>query len=291
VSYREGLSTVGEDAYSILVQFYEYDRDVPLDARVLHRDENEAYVREKIVFRGLHNSRVPGYLTIPALDSPPCPCILMTHGIGGSKEDGSELGPEKASITKELLSAGFAVLALDAPYHGERTFEQDYESILSYIRPNIYRELLVQWTVEYRLAIDYLMNRPEVDIARIGMLGYSLGGVMAFNLVGVEPRIKAAVTGVTLPISRYYINRIGWDETMLVRMAPIAPQNFAPAIKSTPFLMLNGKTDPWGTLEEVRALYELIGSPAKELVIFDSGHALPADHMPKVVEWFRRYLK
>ena len=114
---------------------------------------------------------------------------------------------------------------------------------------------------------------------------------MAFNLTGVEPRIKVAVAGSTSPLSRHYINRIGWDETALVRMAPIAPQNFASVIESTPFLMLNGKNDPNGTLEGVQALYELIGSPTKELVIFDGGHALPADHMPKVVEWFHQYLK
>ena len=95
----------------------------------------------------------------------------------------------------------------------------------------------------------------------------------------------------TLPLSRYYINRIGWDETALVRMTPIAPQTFAPAIKNTPFLMLNGRDDTYGILEEVQALYGLVGSPTKELVIFDSGHALPADHMPKAVEWFRQYLK
>lgn len=291
MSYIEGLQTVGKEAFSMLVQFYEYDRDVPLDAKTLHRDENEAYIREKIVFRGLHNNRIPGYLTLPALDSPPYPGILMAHGMGGSKEDGSELGPDKASITKELLSAGFAVLALDAPYHGERTFEHDYEPLLSFFGPNIYREFIVQWTVEYRLAIDYLSNRQDINSAQLGMLGYSLGGVMAFNLLGVDPRIKAAVTGVTLPISRYYISLIGWDETALAQMAPMAPQNFAPAIKSTPFLMLNGKTDPFGSLKEVQALYELIASPTKALMVFDSGHALPEDHMPKVAGWFRQYLK
>jgi fermentation-respiration switch protein FrsA (DUF1100 family) len=290
MSHSEELPTVGAEAYSTLVQFYEYDRDVPLDARVLERDENEAYIREKIVFRGSHNSRVPGYLSIPALGSPPYPCVLIAHGMGGSKEDWWEPGPDNASLTQKLLLAGFAVLILDAPYHGERTFSHDFESIFSFIRPNIYRELIIQWTVEYRLAIDYLTNRSEIDAARIGIFSYSLAGVMAFNLIGVDPRISVAVAASTSPLSRHYINRIGWDETALVRMAPIAPQNFAPAIKSAPFLMLNGKNDPNGTLEGVQALYELIGSPTKESVIFDGGHALPADYMPKVVEWFRQYL-
>lgn len=288
---RSRRETIGEEARSVLAQFFEYDHDIPLQARVLERHENEAYIREKIAFRGLRESRVPGYLTIPVHDSPPYPCILLAHGMGGSKEGWSEPGSDGARISQELVSAGFALLALDAPYQGERTSDIDFESIYSYIRPNIYRELIVQWTVEYRLAIDYLTGRPEVDSARIGILGYSLGGVMAYSLAGVDPRIKVAVIGSTAPLSPHYMSRIGWDEAALARMTPIAPQTFAPAIKSIPFLMLNGKNDPYGTVEGVQALYELLGSPTKELVLYDSGHGLPADHIPKVVEWFTRHLK
>jgi len=151
--------------------------------------------------------------------------------------------------------------------------------------------MIVQWTVEYRMAMDYLKSRPEVDSARIGILGYSLGGVMGYCLAGVDPRIRAAVIASTAPLSRHYLNRIGWDETALVQMIPIAPQTFAPTIKNTSFLMLNGRDDPYGTVDGVQALYELLGSPTKELVLFDSGHSLPSDHIPKVVDWFSRHLK
>jgi fermentation-respiration switch protein FrsA (DUF1100 family) len=138
--------------------------------------------------------------------------------------------------------------------------------------------------------MDYLATRPEVNAARIGILGHSLGGLMAYNLAGVDPRHKVAVIASTAPLSLHFMNRIGWDETALVTMTPIASQTFAPAINNAPLLMLNGRNDPFGTVEDVRALYELIGSPFIELVLYDSGHIVPADHIPKAVDWFTRHL-
>jgi len=55
--------------------------------------------------------------------------------------------------------------------------------------------------------------------------------------------------------------------------------------------MLTGNADPYSTPEGVRALYDAIGAPTKELVMFESWHALPAQHGPKVVEWFLQHLK
>jgi dienelactone hydrolase len=287
--HQEAWPMVGEEARQMLAQFFEYDRDVPLDDRVLARQEDEASRREKIVFQGLRRSRVPGYLTVPARGSPPYPCILLAHGMGGSKQDWSVAGSDDSRVLRDLLAAGVALLALDAPCHGERISEIDYESIYSVIRPNLYREWIVQWTIEYRLAIDYLTGRPEIDSSRIGILGYSLGGVMVYCLAGVDARIRVAAVASTAPVSRHYLNRIGWDESALIRMTPIAPQALAPAIRA-PFLMLNGKNDPLGTVEGVQALYELIGSSTKESVLMDSGHLLPADHIPRVVDWFTRHL-
>lgn len=44
--------------------------------------------------------------------------------------------------------------------------------------------------------VDYLATRPEVDPARIGCVGLSIGGLRAAHLIAADPRIKAAsVTG------------------------------------------------------------------------------------------------
>jgi len=45
-----------------------------------------------------------------------------------------------------------------------------------------------------RRAIDYLVSRPEVDRARIGMIGHSLGGQETLFTTAADLRIKAAVS-------------------------------------------------------------------------------------------------
>jgi len=42
------------------------------------------------------------------------------------------------------------------------------------------RDMVVQSTLEYRRALDYLETRKEIDSERIGAIGYSLGSVVTF---------------------------------------------------------------------------------------------------------------
>ena len=99
---------LGKEAYDLLTSFYDYDRDIPLEARVVEKQDLPNCTREKIVFR-VRDSWVVGYLGIPKTGSPPYPCVLELTGIGGSKldwwEDNSASG---GNMTKALLSAGIA---------------------------------------------------------------------------------------------------------------------------------------------------------------------------------------
>lgn len=290
MSIFDGMPPIDDDTFRLLSQFFNYDQNLSFITRVLSRDEQSCQIIEKIVLRGSHFHRVPGLLMIPATGSPPYPCVIMAHGLGGHKEDRAEIESDNISITKILTSAGMAILSLDAPFHGERSAEIDFLPIRSYLQPNNYRELVVDWVVEYRMALDYLGSRPEIDINRVGALGYSLGGVVVFILAALETRIKSAVTCVSLPVSQYYLSRIGWDKCNLIHMAPIAPQFFARRIVNTSFLMLNGKMDTWGKIEEIQELFDAISTSVKKFVSFDCGHLLPDEHLLLMVDWFRKYL-
>jgi dienelactone hydrolase len=150
--------------------------------------------------------------------------------------------------------------------------------------------MLVQSTSEHRRVMDYLAMRPEIDVGRIGFLGRSLGGLVTFILTAIDPRVKVAITCSTCPIGDYYVDQVGWDDSAKMRLAPVAPRNFAPAITRAAFLMLNGERDQWGTVEEIQALHRLVRSPTKALELFDCGHRLPSEYIPKAVEWFHQYL-
>lgn len=53
--------------------------------------------------------------------------------------------------------------------------------------------MVVQSTLEYRRALDYLETRKEIDSERIGAIGYSLGSVVTFILTAIDERVKTTV--------------------------------------------------------------------------------------------------
>jgi hypothetical protein len=48
-------------------------------------------------------------------------------------------------------------------------------------------------TIAARRGLTFLQSRPEVDPARLGVYGHSMGGRLTTHLTGIDPRVKAAV--------------------------------------------------------------------------------------------------
>lgn len=269
------------EVFEAVSQFYLYDRTTPLQAEVIAKQTFPTYTREKIAFAGYGGSRVPGYLALPTSGTGPFPVVVLIDGVSGSKENWFQVDswPRGLLVTESLLASGIAVLALDARFHGERAAENGYRPPHFSAQPTD-REMIQQSIVEHRRALDYLATRPEIDITRIGALGLSMGGIMTFALSSMDPRIKAAVAGLT-PI-------LLMKETIAI---PIAPQTFAGAIRTTPILMLMGRTDGFYSVSDAQQLYDLIPSPRKELVFYDTGHRLPPEYADRAVAWLKNYLR
>ena len=270
---------IGEEAFNVLEAFYDYDADIPLEARVVELKETDTTVRRKVVFRGARSFMVPGYLEFPTDVEPPYPCVLLMHGWSGSKqnwwEDGNYISGGDAR--KALLEKGYAVLALDAQGHGDRIAENDYHVVNLYNEPDApprknyftLREIVTQTVVDYRRGIDYLATRDDIDMDRIGLLGYSMGGFHTFALTAVEPRIKVAA-GCVVPVS--------WSDDVV-----LAPANYARGIGDRPFCMLMGREDGMCNEAQARELYALIEGPNTELHSYDAGHRLPVEYVPDAV--------
>lgn len=56
---------VRRKAFNVMKNFFDYDTDIPLDDRIVELIDKPGFIREKIVFNGINNSRVQGYLGIP----------------------------------------------------------------------------------------------------------------------------------------------------------------------------------------------------------------------------------
>jgi cephalosporin-C deacetylase-like acetyl esterase len=262
-------------------QNFDYDQEIPLGARVVERIEEDGYLKEKITFRGIRDNRVPGYLAIPKNGTGPYPCVVQLHGLDGSKKDWwvDNNWISGGNITKKLLANGYAVLALDSEYHGERIANNNYEAPGIFIFQKGWQargdNMIIQSVTEYRRALDYLATRSEIDTSRIGLVGVSMGGFMTFMLTGIDSRIKASVACVT-PIKQ--------DQNSVY-----AAFNYAPHIDQS-FLMLMGKSDGVYTEKEAQQLHDLLGSNSKELYFYNSGHRLPSEWTEKALLWFQKYL-
>jgi len=266
--------------------FYDYDAEIPLEARVVELKETRTSLRRKVVFRGARSFLVPGYLEFPKETKPPYPCVLLLHGWSGSKEDWWEDGNyiSGGDARKVLLKKGYAVFALDAQGHGDRIAENDYHVVNLHNEPGAptrknyftLREITTQTIIDYRRGIDYLAARGDIDMQRIGMLGYSMGGFQTFALTASEPRIKLAA-GCVAPVS--------WSDDVV-----LAPANYARGIGDRPFCMLIGREDEMCNEGQARELHALLEGPNAKIFFYDAGHRLPVDYVRDAVTFIAAHL-
>ena len=114
------------------------------------------------------NSDVMGKLALPA-GSPPHQAVLLLHGWNGSMD---EVGNLFADLAQALADRGIASLRFDFSGEGERV---DY---------------VVTSTLESRIAESkaaFAALRNAVADARYGVVGFSLGGLTAMEVVGEHP--------------------------------------------------------------------------------------------------------
>ena len=54
--------------------------------------------------------------------------------------------------------------------------------------------------------LDYLMTRPDVDAARIGVIGFSKGGMESYLAAAIDERITVAVPCIGVQSFRYALD-------------------------------------------------------------------------------------
>jgi dienelactone hydrolase len=98
--------------------------------------------------------------------------VVLLHGAGGTKAD-------TRAQAAELAAAGYGVLAIDARGGGESAG----------------RGMLWGWhgDLDVGAAVAWLASRPEIDPARIGAVGLSMGGEQAITAAATNPGIHAVV--------------------------------------------------------------------------------------------------
>jgi 2,6-dihydroxypseudooxynicotine hydrolase len=113
---------------------------------------------------------LPGYLRKPKGVSRP-PCVVLVGGLDTTKE-------EQLVISTLCVQRGLATLAYDGPGQGE-TFDR--------------MKLSADFEKSICAVLDALAGRSDIDAARIGLIGRSLGGHYVPKAAALDRRVKAAV--------------------------------------------------------------------------------------------------
>ncbi len=182
----------------------------PAPEVVLH-EPRDGYTLEKFAFDNGVGDTVYGYLLLPEGDSGPRPAVLYHHYHGGNYPQGKEelllaaFAPQGHGLIpgEELARAGYVVLGIDAYAFGERRFQGpagDREDG-RVAEESLFKMFLWQgrtlWGMmvrDDRLALNYLLSRPEVDPARIATTGMSMGSTRSWWLAALDERISAVIS-------------------------------------------------------------------------------------------------
>jgi hypothetical protein len=116
---------------------------------------------------------VSGYLFTPDATAKPRPAILHIGGYDGTAE-------ELYASAGYALERGYAFAAVDGPGRGSVLYDQRTP-----MRPD--------WEHVVPGMVDSLLARPEVDPARIVLVGRSFGGFLAPRGAAGEPRLAAMI--------------------------------------------------------------------------------------------------
>lgn len=148
--------------------------------------------------------QIPGWLLLPKGVTKGAPAVLYNHWHGGEYEIGKEevfqTRHTPAAPGPTLAARGYVVMAVDAVGFGERNgVNPDGErggvgeaSRAKYElwRGRTYWGMLLR---DDRIALDYLLSRPEVDPTRVGAAGISMGSTRTWWLMALDERLKAGV--------------------------------------------------------------------------------------------------
>lgn len=193
------------DAYRdhLLHCWGDFPAQVPLNPVILSTEALKGYTRIKIKIDVENSGRIAWdqmsfYLLIP--ENPiatPCPAIVVFHQHDGAFSKGKEepvglMRDPRQAFALELVKQGYIAVAPDALCFSERQELSEYKT--SKTLQNLNRTLNGKYVWDISRLLDYLETRTEIDSARIGIMGHSLGGQMAIYCGAYDSRIKLVIS-------------------------------------------------------------------------------------------------
>ena len=256
-------------------------------------------VTEEISFKSKDGTQVNGLLTYPVgyVKGTRVPLLLRIHG-GPNAQDQHSFSSER-----QIFAAnGYAVLAVN--YRGSAGRGQKFS-----------RAIFADWgnyEVQDLLAgVDHVIKIGVADPDRLGVGGWSYGGILTDYLIAADGRFKAATSGAgtAFTVAFYgtdqyiiqYDNEIGppWNPKAWETYVKISyPFLHADRIR-TPTLFLCGERDFNVPVQGSQQMYQALRSLGvdTQLIIYpNENHGIQRpsyqrDRMERYLAWYEKYLK
>lgn len=230
--------------------------------------------------------------------SRPGPGLVVSHGLGGWADEGAASTP--------AADIGGVALAYSGPGQGASEGTGSGQDHLFDTADDPRDSWFWEHAVAAMRGLTVLETLPEVDPSRLGMTGYSGGGVATLMVNGIDDRVTVAVpisaTGY-LDLAARATPNPGWEADLLAAMTPprtvdspewaayqawLDPSLYLPTAHGD-VLLVDGAQDQFFPLNSLVATYDALAATGRDvrlLAIKDWDHgwyALFNDEVPQAL--------
>ncbi|NWG92852.1 MAG: S9 family peptidase, partial [Parvularculaceae bacterium] len=250
--------------------------------------------QQRVSFKSGDGTMIHGFVYAPTSGRKRAPAILNIHGGPTSQYDGA-FDPE----AQLYAASGFAVIQPNP--RGSTGFGEKFAAAL-----------FADWGgVDFgdvMAAVDDAVARGIADPERLGVGGWSYGGILTNHVITKTDRFKAAISGASevVYVGNYghdiyqkewewelglpWENRETWD-----RLTPF----YDIAKVTTPTLVIGGEEDwnvPILNSEQLYQALRRLGVPTELVVYPDEDHSIDRpsfvrDRYERYLAWYRKYLR
>ncbi|MCA9035860.1 MAG: acetylxylan esterase [Planctomycetaceae bacterium] len=287
--------------------FGPFPERTPLNSRVTGIVKRDGYRIENIIFESRPGFPVTANLYLPVNRDGKLPGVVGTCG----HSNNGKAAEAYQQFAQGLARLGFACLIYDPIGQGERLqYVNDalkstkgagvQEHLYGGNQQFLVGEFLGTWRAWDGIrALDYLLERPEIDPNRIGITGNSGGGTMTTWLTGVEQRwAMSAPSCFVTTFRRNMENELPADTEQCPPKAialGLDHSDFLAALAPKPVIILAKERDYFdarGSEEayrRLRKLYGLLGHPDQvALFVGPTGHGYSQENREAMYSWFSR---
>ena len=199
---------------------------------------------------------------------PKAPTVLFFPGMDMTKE--AFVDP----LNHPFVARGMNCLHIDGPGQGTSNIRKIRVKVDNYERAG-------------SAAIDYLLERDEVDQDKIALSGFSMGSYWGMRMAAFDKRVKAVATAAACygPKTAIFEQASPRFKQVFMYMAGIHDEDefdefarqmvldeHAPLI-TCPTLQVTGEYDPLAPLDTVLPIYDMVAGPKELWVVENDFHA------------------